>query len=125
MSKRKQSLVGKIGFCLNRDLGLKDRNGNFLSGGHYVYIRQVNGNRCNVHTITSLEDNGEYDTDKIRKVRAGFLYPVPKKDANFPKWSAVNLDGNIQPVETSKIKDIGSKSINKRHHSVVNKFAKK
>lgn len=118
-------IKGKIGYCENKDLGLTNRNGTPLSGGHYVYIRKVNGNRCDVNVITSLEDrNGNFDYKKLHKVRKGFLYPIPKRDANFNQWSAINLDNNVSSVNVSKVKSIGTKSIKKRHKFFVGKFGK-
>ncbi len=125
MGKRKKQIVGKIGFCNNADLGLTDARGNPLIGGHYVYIRELNGNRCDVNIITSLEDrNGFIDMNKIKKVRKGYLYPIPKRDANFQQWSAVNLDSNIRNVKISKIRNLGIKSMKKRHRFFAGKFSK-
>lgn len=110
MSKLKKSYVGKIGFCDNKVLGLVDKNGEPVAGGHYVYIRETDGRKCNVNIITSLEDkNGRYDFDKLGKVKRGMLYSVPKSDSNFSRWSAVNLDGNIKNI---KLSDIKIKAIN-------------
>lgn len=141
MSKLKKNYVGKIGYCENRVLGIRDIDGKPLKGGHYVYIREVNNDRCNVNIITSLETvrrdkrgyivkdkRGEPQTDftplKIEKVKRGYLYPIPKKDADFPLWSAVNLDGNIKGVKISDIKNIGSKSMKRRHKFFVGKFTR-
>ena len=97
-----------------------------MNGGHYVYIREINGNKCNVNVITSLEyANGNYNAKKLRKVRDGKIYAIPKSDANFSRWSAINLDGNIKNVNISKIKNIGSKKIKRRHKFFVGKFTKK
>lgn len=106
MSRKKKSLVGKIGYCDNRTLGIKGSNGKPMDGGHYVYIREVTGargDRCNVNVVTSLEDkNKVFIGKKLRKVRLGLLYPIPKYDAGFPRWSAVNLDGNVNGIEVKK-----------------------
>ncbi len=118
-------IKGKIGYCTNRDLGLTNNQGQALNGGHYVYIRKVNGERCDVNVITSLEDrNGKFDYAKLHKVRKGFLYPIPKRDANFSQWSAINLDNNVKNVKVSRVKNIGVKSIKKRHKFFVGKFGK-
>lgn len=141
MSKDKRRYVGKIGYCNNATLGLKDTYGKPLKGGHYVYIREVYNDRCNVNVITSLETvrrdrrgfvvkdrYGEPQTEfvplKIEKVKRGYLYPIPKKDADFPLWSAVNLDGNIKGVKIADIKNIGSKSMKRRHKFFVGKFTR-
>lgn len=142
MSKLKKNYVGKIGYCENTALGLKDRNGKYLKGGHYVYIREMNGDKCNVNVITSLErirrgKNGkplkdrygdfitDYTEQKIDKVKKGYLYPVPKADSNFIEWSAINLDGNIKNVKISDIQNIGYRKIKDRHKWFVGKFTKK
>ena len=91
-----------------------------------MYIREVHNDRCNVNVITSLEDKrGLFDFSKLRKVKYGMLYPVPQDDANFTRWSAVNLDGNIKGVKIADIKNIGSKSMKRRHKFFVGKFTKK
>lgn len=126
MSKRKKQLVGKIGYCDNRTLGLNGVNGMPLSGGHYVYIRELKGaNKCNVNIVTSLENRqGVYDMRKISKVKHGYLYPIPKNDANFSQWPAINLDGNINGVNVSDIKNIGCKKLKTRHKYFVGKYHK-
>lgn len=125
MSRQKKTYVGKIGYCDNRALGLVGKDGKPLRGGHYVYIRKMHGNRCDVNVITSLEDRKQnlYDY-KIQKVRKGYLYPVPKDDANFNQWSAINLDGNINGVKISDIRNIGYKRMKRRHSWFVGKFHK-
>ena len=126
MSKRKKQLVGKIGYCDNMTLGLKGADGKPLKGGHYVYIREMQGaNKCNVNVVTSLENkHGVYDLRKVSKVKHGYLYPIPKGDANFSQWSAINLDGNINGVNVSDIKSIGYKKIKSRHKYYVGKYHK-
>ena len=142
MSGFRHRYVGKIGYCSNAALGTKGADGKPLKGGHYVYIREVSGSRCNVNVITSLETvcrdrrgfivkdrYGEPQTEfaplKIEKVKRGYLYPIPKKDADFPLWSAVNLDGNIRGVKIADVKNIGAKSMKRRHKFFVGKFTKK
>lgn len=142
MSGFRHRYVGKIGYCSNAALGMKGADGKLLKGGHYVYIREVSGSRCNVNVITSLErvrldrfgvpvvdrfGNVVYDyvQPKIEKVKRGYLYPIPKRDADFPLWSAINLDGNIRGVKIADIKNIGSKSMKRRHKFFVGKFTKK
>ena len=129
MSKKKKSIVGKIGYCDNHTLGIKGTDGKPMQGGHYVYIREITGekrDRCNVNVITSLEDkNGLYDFAKLRKAKYGMLYPIPKSDSDFSRWSAVNLDGNINNIPVKDIQEIGQKSMKKRHRFFVGKFTKK
>ena len=126
MSNKKKQYVGKIGYCDNRTLGIKGADGKPLNGGHYVYIREKNGDKCNINVITSLEyQNGNYNAKKIRKVRDGKIYAIPKSDADFPRWSAINLDGNINDIPISRIHNIGEKKIKSRHKFFVGKFTKK
>lgn len=126
---KKKSVVGKIGYCDNRTLGIKSTDGKPLKGGHYVYIREVTGtkkDRCNVNVITSLDDGkGYYDFDKLGKAKRGMLYPIPKPDATFPRWSAINLDGNINGIRVKDVHEIGQMSMKKRHRFFVGKFTKK
>ena len=126
MSKHKKDNIGKIGYCDNATLGIKGADGKPLRGGHYVYIREMNGNKCNVNVITSLENKNEFfQIEKLKKVKRGMLYPIPKDDANFRQWSAVNLDGNINNVPLDKIANIGSRSMKTRHKFIVGKYTKK
>ena len=126
MSRYKKTNVGKIGYCDNKTLGIKGADGKILNGGHYVYIREVKGGKCNVNVITSLEDKyGNFNNFKLGKVKRGYLYPIPKNDIDLPRWSAVNLDGNINDIKVSDIKNIGSKKIKTRHKFIVGKFTKK
>lgn len=111
----------KIGYCKNSNLdGLKH-----LAGGHYVYIRKVNRNgSCDVNVITSLEDkNHNYDFSKLKQVRKGNTYAIPKYDANFPRWSGVNKKP-IRNVDIKDIQGIGKKRIKKRHNFFIGKFMK-
>ncbi len=119
--------VGKIGYCDNATLGIVDKYGKPIKGGHYVYIRELDGTgKCNVNIVTSLEDKNEwYQIEKLHKVKRGMLYPVPKPDADFKQWSAINLDGNINGIAVSKIKNIGKVKMRKRHRFFVNKFTKR
>lgn len=124
---KKKEVVGKIGYCDNITLGITDKYGKPMKGGHYVYIREMNGSaKCNVNIVTSLEDKNErYQIEKLHKVKRGMLYPVPKPDADFKQWSAINLDGNINGIAVSKIKNIGAVRMKRRHKFFVGKFTKK
>ena len=127
MSRYKKTNVGKIGYCDNKTLGIKGADGKPLNGGHYVYIREKNGDKCNINVITSLEDRKgiNHDLRKVGKDKYGLLYPLPKSEADFTRWSAINLDGNIRNIPISRIQDIGSKKIKSRHKFFVGKFTKK
>ena len=119
MSKRKKSFVGKIGYCENINLpGV-----NVSTGGHYVYIKKIDGKKCDVNVISSLEDNkGVVNSSRLKQVRKGNIYPIPIYDANFIRWSGIG--GNtIKNVNISDIKP-SKKFIKKRHKFYVGKFLK-
>lgn len=105
-------------FCLNKDLFPHTK---YSNGGHYVYIRKVLGNGdCCVSTITSLEDkNANYTRHKLIQVKYGNVYPIPKKDGNFTRWSGVTKD--VLTVPLSKITQIGSRSFKKKHLFMIGK----
>jgi hypothetical protein len=117
MSRKKKSFVGKIGYCDNSALGIQ------RPGGHYVYIRGVSGSKCDVNTVTSLEDKNGFKTGRIRQVLLGNVYSIPFKDANFTRWSGVT-DNPIKGVPLSSVQDIGKKKIRQRHKFFVGKFLK-
>lgn len=114
-------IKGKIGYCDNSKLkGLEH-----IKGGHYVYIRDVNKDgTCSVNIVTSLEDNkGKYSFDKLKQVRKGNTYSIPKYDSNFSKWSGINAKP-INNVSILDIQDIGKKKIRTRHKFFIGKFLK-
>jgi hypothetical protein len=118
MSKNKKSLVGKIGYCDNANLGIPK------PGGHYVYIRELNGGKCDVNVVTSLEyTSNNFNTNRITNIKKGNTYAIPFKDANFTKWSGINHTP-IQNVKISDIQKIGNKKIKRRHHFFIRKFMK-
>lgn len=123
-AKEKKFYVGKIAFCTNAVLGLKDKKGEILPGGHYVYIRSFDGDVCDVNIVTSLERKRfDYTPRKITNVSYGNTYPIPRNDANFTKWSGINHDV-IRGIKIGDLQDIGNKSIKKRHHYYIRKFLK-
>ncbi|MBO5357335.1 MAG: hypothetical protein J6A95_06150 [Clostridia bacterium] len=115
MGKQKKRYVGKVGYCDNVHLNINK------PAGHYVYISKYNGNKCDVHTITSLEDDKrKLNKKRIAHVRKGNIYPIPKYDTNLPKWSGITKHP-IKNVELSKIQDIGKIKI-KQRHSIMKKY---
>ncbi|MDR2090934.1 MAG: hypothetical protein LBP62_04700 [Clostridiales bacterium] len=118
MSKFKRSIVGKIGFCKNKDLGINKK------GGHYVYIRDFFGDKCNVNVVTSLENKNEHlKTNRVLNIKKGYTYPIPLSDSNFTLWSGINYD-TIKNVKTSNIINIGKRYIKRKHKFFVGKFSK-
>ena len=112
--------LNKIGYCDNKHL-----EGIRFKGGHYVYISSINRNGTfNVNTITSLEDKkGKFDFSKIKSVRSGKIYPIPKNHSNFPLWSGIDsrTKRNVNP---RNIKNIGKRQIKRRHFFYIGKFMK-
>ena len=117
MKKKRNKLVGKIGWCDKETLGLgKD---------HYVFIRNQYGNKCSVNTLTSLKNkNGYYKIHKIRDIENGIVYPIPKKDITLPIFSGVHKN-TIKNVPVSKIRNIGTHQLKRRHHHYIRKYVKK
>lgn len=120
MSKKKHEIVGKIGYCENKDLpGMEN-----IPGGHYVYVKRMDGLHCDLNIITSLEDKNRFVIPKkILQVKKGNTYPIPIYDSNFNRWSGVNLD-TVKGVPVSKVQKVGIKSVKRRHKMFVGKFAK-
>ena len=116
-----KKIKGQIGYCDNKYLpGLEH-----LPGGHYVYIREVRSDgKCDVNVVTSLEDkNRKFNLDKLKQVKRGNTYSVPKDDSNFSRWSGINKTP-ICDIDVSKIQDIGKKKIRTRHKFFIGKFLK-
>ena len=73
--------------------------------------------------VSSLEKNGEIDLDRMKKIRKGYLYPIPFRDANFKRWSAFR-DRPIYNVSLSDVTLGGCKKVKKRHLFYVGKYFK-
>lgn len=115
------NIKNKIGYIENKKIP-KLKN---IPGGHYVYIRDVYSTKCTENTITSLEyHNGKFKNERIKNIKKGNIYPIPKKDSNFQLWSGVSFNP-IKNVKIKDIKDIGKKKIKKRHRFFINKFLNK
>lgn len=114
-----KSIKNKIGYVDNKYLGINRPK------GHYVYIRKINNDEtCDVNVVTSLENiEHRYDLAKIKQVKKGNTYPLPKYDTNFSRWSGINKKP-ILNVPIDKIQDIGKKRIKKRHHFFIGKYLK-
>ena len=97
-------IKNKIGYCDDKDLGIKK------SGGRYVYINSVNKNgTCNVNVVTSPENKDKkFNLKKLSQLRKGNIYLIPRHDASFKLWTGVTKTP-IKYVKTSKISNIGSK----------------
>lgn len=108
---------GKVGWCDKDTLG--------LSLGHYVFIRKIKKNGlCDVNTLTSIEDNdGYFNISKIKKIKNGVIYPIPKSDDTLRKFGGVDKRV-IKNVPINKIQNLGFNSIKKRHHYYIKKYLK-
>ena len=114
--KKRNKLVGKIGWCDKDTLG--------LSNGHYVFIRNQYRGKCSVNTVTSLKNrSGKYKLHKIKDIEIGRVYPIPKKDLSLPRFSGIHKN-IIKNVPVSKIKNIGSYQLKRRHHHYIRKYMK-
>ncbi len=108
----------RIGYVVNRDLRINK------AGGHYVYIDDLRNGNADVHVITSLESKSRiFDSNRIRKIREGYLYPIPRKDANFKQWSAIDLS-LIRGVPVKKIQPT-ARFIRKRHRAIFRFYKQK
>lgn len=116
MSRNK--VVNKIGYVDNRHLGIGRGR-----GGHYVYIREYDKatGKCVVNTITSLEDRHGYKPARLKQVKLGNVYSIPKKDINLPLWSRISCNP-IRNVDINKIQDLNRVKVKKRHRFFINKF---
>ena len=56
---------------------------------------------------------------KIHAIKNGDLYPLPLSDSNFINWTGVNK--NTHKINIKKIRNIGVKTIKKRHHFIIGK----
>lgn len=81
--KPKNSCIGKVGWCAGEVLGLPI--------GHYVFIRRVRGNLCDVNTFSSIENkNGKFEIAKVRMIKEGIIYPIPKSDDTLKRFSGID-----------------------------------
>ena len=123
--RRKRKLKNKIGFVNNKHLRIY-----YKKGGHYVFIRKVNKNgTCDVNVLTSLEHRNkqtkklEFTDNKIRHLKLGNSYAIPKTDTNLPKWSGVKKE--VKVVDTKHIKNVNRYYIKKRHWFFIGKYLNK
>ena len=68
-------VVGKIGFALDKDLGIV-RKDNKESKGHFVYIHSIDkNNMCSVSTFISMYNND--GSVKASQIHNGLVLPIP------------------------------------------------
>lgn len=105
-------VVGKIGICLDRDLGIV-RQDSKASDRHFVYIHSIDkNNKCVVSPFISMYDaSGKF---KDYQVHNGWTLPIPKYSTNLKKFSGLQKH-KIKGVPVSRIFDIGVASIDNRY----------
>ena len=110
-----KNLVGKMGWCDAQTLG--------LSEGHYVFIRSVNGDKCDVNTLTSIRDKqtNMFVVKKMEKVEDGIIYPIPLKDCSLPLFGGVHKNA-IKDIPINKIQDINKNTLHKKHHYYIKRY---
>lgn len=116
--------VGKIAWCDNHNLRIKDKNGNIIPGGHFVFVRKKNKNKTySVSTFTSLDDkNGIIIKNKMAQVRNGNIYQLPTNDCNFPRWTGLNKNSIV--VKNNSLTSIKGKKVKRKHYYMFNKHKK-
>lgn len=116
--------VGKIAWCDNQNLRIKDKSGSILKGGHYVFVRKKNKNKTySVSTFTSLEDkNGSINNNQMIQVRKGNIYQFPANDCNFSRWTGLNKNSIV--VKHDSLTLSKSKKIKRKHYYMFNKHKK-
>ena len=117
MCFKKRKNVGKVGWCDAKTLG--------LSRGHFVYIRSIKHDKCDINTFSSIEDkSGKIELPKVDYIKKGLLYAVPTADLTLPRFSGVDKRV-IKNIPLGKIKHIGGRySIKKRHKWYIKKYLK-
>lgn len=110
-----KNLVGKMGWCDAQTLGLDD--------GHHVFIRSVNGDNCDVNTLTSIRDkkSNKFNIAKMKMVEDGIIYPIPLKDCSLRVFGGVHKNA-IKNIPISKIQDINKNTLHKKHHYYIKNY---
>ena len=105
MQKDMNWVVGKIGFCLDKDLGIT-RLDNKDSKGHFVYIHDIDkNNKCTVSTFISLLNSD--GSVKVNQIHNGLVLPIPKySTSSFKKFTGLQKD-KIKNIDVKKIVSIG------------------
>lgn len=98
-------VVGKIGFALDKDLGIT-RKDNKDSKGHFVYIHSIDKNNlCTVSTFISMLNND--GSVKVNQIYNGLVLPIPKyATSSFKKFTGLTKD-LISNIPVNKIMGIG------------------
>ncbi|MBQ6921336.1 MAG: hypothetical protein IJQ72_05545 [Bacilli bacterium] len=102
MSKQKPKRIIKYGCysASNKDLKIKDREGNLMNGEHDVFVVTKSSNKgfVKVKTITSLENirkdgTHHFHESALEDVKSGKIIPIPNNQINSKKLSGINRKG--------------------------------
>lgn len=98
-------VVGKIGFCLDKDLDIS-RSDSKDSKGHFVYIHSIDkDNKCTVSTFVSM-----YNSDgsvKASQIYNGLVLPIPRyASSSFKQFTGLQKQ-RIKNINVEKIVSIG------------------
>lgn len=97
-------VVGKIGFCLDDNLGIT-RKDNKKATGHFVYIHDINkNNKCTVSTFISMYN--EDGSIKASQIYNGYALPIPKYASTFKGFTGLTKH-KIKNIDVFKITAIG------------------
>jgi hypothetical protein len=97
-------VVGKIGFCLDKYLGIT-RVDNKESTGHFVYIHSIDkNNKCTVSTFISMYN--EDGSVKANQIYNGHTLPIPKYASSFNGFTGLQKQ-KIKNIDVRKIVSIG------------------
>lgn len=78
---------------------------------------------CSVSVFTSLEKpDYSYNFKHLYYTKQGDIYPLPKSDTNFPRWTG--LSNKVLIVPLSRIQSGGLKMIKRKHHFMIDKQVK-
>lgn len=98
-------VVGKIGFCLDKNLGIT-RVDNKKANGHFVYIHSIDkNNKCVVSTFVSMY--GDDGSIKANQIYNGLVLPIPRyATSSFRAFTGLQKK-TISGVDVFKITAIG------------------
>ena len=93
----------------NRDLKIKDRDGNYMKGCHDVFVMCKPNKKgfVKVKTITSLENANSktFHNSALLDVKNGIIIPIPDKLINATRLSGVNMESitiHVSKLHNSK-----------------------
>lgn len=106
----------KVGWASGKTLG--------LAKGHYVFIRKVRGNKCDVNTFTSItsKDNNIV-IPKVKMIQKGIVYPIPKNDTKLKRFSGIHKRV-IKNVPLNSIRRKNKSMLKGRHYHYILKYMK-